>query len=85
MTSNANYESRRVFQPVTDHELCHNIAKVAVDPRGDGRLGSADYFDNNMPHRINYKFMCLPAFLTIKVSLLARRISAIIVKQTIDR
>ena len=21
--------------PVTDHEFCHNIIKLAVDPRGD--------------------------------------------------
>ena len=25
--------------PVIDHEFRHNIVKVAVDPRGDSRLG----------------------------------------------
>ena len=24
--------------PVIDHEFCHNIVKVAVDPRGDSRV-----------------------------------------------
>ena len=24
--------------PVIDHEFCHNIVKVAVDPRGDSQV-----------------------------------------------
>ena len=24
--------------PVVDHEFCHNIVKLAVDPRGDSRV-----------------------------------------------
>jgi len=24
--------------PVVDHEFCHNIVKVAVDPQGDSRV-----------------------------------------------
>ena len=24
--------------PVIDHEFCHNIVKVAVDPQGDSRV-----------------------------------------------
>jgi len=28
----------RLFCPVIDHKFCHNIVKVAVNPRGDSRV-----------------------------------------------
>ena len=57
--------------PVIDHEFCHNIDKVAVDPQGDSRVAVNLLFTITncqivrsclLTHRISYKFTCLSAY-----------------------
>ena len=68
--------------PVINHEFRHNIVKVAGDPRGDSQ-----FFDYNklpshsLPHRINSKFICLPAYWQWKLANERARISAVIFKK----
>ena len=35
------------LRPVIDHEFCHNIVKVAVDPRGDHDNVMTKFIVNN--------------------------------------